>query len=142
MKQTELLKKLNLSTYVALDFETTGLDPDFDRVIEVAAIVFKNGKPKKTFSTLVNPEKNISPFITNITGISNAMVNTAPKESEIINELMKTIGDHPIVAHNIKFDLNFLTKLCVRHNYDLPKNTLYDTLQLARSVLFDHPALF
>lgn len=139
MKQTELLKKLNLSTYVALDFETTGLDPDFDRVIEVAAIVFKNGKPKKTFSTLVNPEKNISPFITNITGISNAMVNTAPKESEIINELMKTIGDHPIVAHNIKFDLNFLTKLCVRHNYDLPKNTLYDTLQLARSVLFDHP---
>ena len=45
MKQTELLKKLNLSTYVALDFETTGLDPDFDRVIEVAAIVFKNGKP-------------------------------------------------------------------------------------------------
>ena len=60
MKQTELLKKLNLSTYVALDFETTGLDSDFDRVIEVAAIVFKDGKPKKTFSTLVNPEKNIS----------------------------------------------------------------------------------
>ncbi|MBT3664953.1 3'-5' exonuclease, partial [bacterium] len=101
MKQTELLKKLNLSTYVALDFETTGLDSDFDRVIEVAAIVFKDGKPKKTFSTLVNPEKNISPFITNITGISNSMVNTAPKESEIINELMKTIGNHPIVAHNI-----------------------------------------
>ena len=43
MKQTELLKKLNLSTYVALDFETTGLDSDFDRVIEVAAIVFKDG---------------------------------------------------------------------------------------------------
>ena len=59
MKQTELLKKLNLSTYVALDFETTGLDSDFDRVMEVAAIVFKDGKPKKTFSTLVNPEKNI-----------------------------------------------------------------------------------
>ena len=52
MKQTELLKKLNLSTFVALDFETTGLDPDFDRVIEVAAILFKDGKPKKTFSTL------------------------------------------------------------------------------------------
>ena len=139
MKQAELLKKLNLSTYVALDFETTGLDSDFDRVIEVAAILFKDGKPKKTFSTLVNPEKNISPFITNITGISNSMVNTAPKEAEIINELMKIIGNHPIVAHNIKFDLNFLKKLCVRHNYDVPKNTLYDTLQLARSVLFDHP---
>ena len=47
MKQTELLKKLNLSAYVALDFETTGLDSDFDRIIEVAAILFKDGKPKK-----------------------------------------------------------------------------------------------
>ena len=139
MKNIELLKKLNLSTYVALDFETTGLDSDFDRVIEVAAILFKDGKPKKRFSTLVNPEKNISSFITNITGISNLMVKAAPKESEIINELMKIIGDHPIVAHNIKFDLSFLTKSCIRHNYDIPKNTLYDTLQLARAVLFDHP---
>ena len=86
MNRKTLLKELNLSTYVALDFETTGLDPNFDKVIEVAAILFKNGEPKKTFSTLINPQQNISPFITNITGISNSMVSDAPKEKDIIYE--------------------------------------------------------
>ena len=139
MNRKTLLKELNLSTYVALDFETTGLDPNYDKVIEVAAILFKNGEPKKTFSTLINPQQNISPFITNITGISNSMVSDAPKEKDIIDELMKILGDHPIVAHNIKFDWSFIKSLCERYNIDIPKNPLYDTLQLARSVLYDHP---
>ena len=139
MNKKTLLKELNLSTYVALDFETTGLDPNYDKVIEVAAILFKNGEPKKTFSTLINPQQNISPFITNITGISNSMVSDAPKEKDIIDELMNILGDHPIVAHNIKFDWSFIKSLCERYNIDIPKNPLYDTLQLARSVLYDHP---
>ena len=104
MNRKTLLKELNLSTFVALDFETTGLDPNYDKVIEVAAILFKNGEPKKTFSTLINPEQNISPFITNITGISNSMVSDAPKEKDIIGKLVKILGHHPVVAHNIKFD--------------------------------------
>ena len=139
MNRKTLLKELNLSTYVALDFETTGLDPNYDKVIEVAAILFKNGEPKKTFSTLINPQQNISPFITNITGISNSMVSDAPKEEDIIGKLIKILGHHPIVAHNIKFDWSFIKSLCERYNIDIPKNPLYDTLQLARSVLYDHP---
>ena len=85
MKKKTLLKELNLSSYVAIDFETTGLDPNHDRIIEVAAILFKDGEPKKTFSTFVNPGQNIPSFITSITGISNSMVSQSPKESEIIN---------------------------------------------------------
>ena len=64
MKKKRLLKELNLSSYVAIDFETTGLDPNHDKIIEVAAILFKDGEPKKTFSTLVNPGQNIPSFIT------------------------------------------------------------------------------
>ena len=139
MKKKRLLKELNLSSYVAIDFETTGLDPNHDKIIEVAAILFKDGEPKKTFSTLVNPGKNIPSFITGITGISNSMVSQSPKESEIINDLMKIIGSHPVVAHNVKFDWSFIESLCKRYNLDIPSNPLYDTLQLARSVLFDHP---
>ena len=122
-----------------MDFETTGLDPNHDRIIEVAAILFEDGEPKKTFSTLVNPGQNIPSFITSITGISNSMVSQSPKESEIINNLIKIIGSHPVVAHNVKFDWSFIESLCRRYNLDIPSNPLYDTLQLARSVLFDHP---
>ena len=119
MKKKRLLKELNLSSYVAIDFETTGLDPNHDKIIEVAAILFKDGEPKKTFSTLVNPGKNIPSFITGITGISNSMVSQSPKESEIINDLMKIIGSHPVVAHNVKFDWSFIESLCKRYNFCL-----------------------
>jgi len=139
MNKKEILSILNLSTYVALDFETTGLDPKQDRIIEFAAIRFVNGKPKKRYSTLINPGVHISPFITRITGISNQMVSTAPDEEDIIDDLFSIIGKYPLVAHNIRFDWNYLLELCKRYNKDIPENPLYDTLQLARAMLFDHP---
>ena len=139
MTRKELLSELKLSTYVALDFETTGLDPKVDKIIEVAAIRFVDGEPKKRFSTLVNPKAHISSFITKITGISNDMVVSAPKEEEIVDDFLRIIDRYPLVAHNIRFDWNFLVELCNRHNKDIPDNPQYDTLQLARCVLFDHP---
>ena len=139
MTRKELLSELKLSTYVALDFETTGLDPKVDRIIEVAAIRFVDGEPKKRFSTLVNPKTHISSFITKITGISNDMVLNAPKEDQIVDDFLRIIDKYPLVAHNIGFDWNFLVELCNRHNKDIPDNPQYDTLQLARCVLFDHP---
>ena len=139
MNKKELLNALNLSDYVAFDFETTGLDPKHDKIIEVAAIHYVNGKPKKTYSTLINPQIPISRFITDITGISNQMVSNAPKEDEIIEDLFKFIGSNPLVAHNIRFDWSYILALCKRYNIDIPNNPLYDTLQLARAMLFDHP---
>ena len=139
MDKNKLLKKLNLSTYIAIDFETTGLDPIKDKIIEVAVIKFIHGKPKEKFTTLINPNIQISPFITEITGINNTMVSNAPKEGDIIDELLEFIGDYPLVAHNIRFDWAFLIELCKRYNKDIPSSNLYDTLQLARCVLFEHP---
>ncbi len=139
MKKKELLQKLDLSCFVAFDFETTGLDHHNDRIIEVAAIKFINGEITERYVELVNPEINISPIITEITGISDSMVRSSPTEELIIDDLLSFIGDHPLVAHNIHFDQRFLSELCKRLGRDMVKNAQYDTLQLARSVYFDQP---
>ena len=139
MKKKDLLKKLNLSTFVAFDFETTGLDPFHDRIIEVAAIRFENGEIADRFSTLVNPQRKIPSKITDITGISNSMVSSSPKEELIIDDLLKFLDNKPLVAHNIKFDESFLKQLCERFGKPSIDIIAYDTLQLARSILFDQP---
>jgi len=139
LERKELLKKLDLSCFIALDFETTGLDHQSDRIIEVAAIKFIDGEITDRYVELVNPEMKIPPVITEITGISDSMVRSSPSEEVIIDDLLSFIGDHPLVAHNIHFDHRFLTQLCKRLGRDDVDNAQYDTLQLARSVLFEQP---
>ena len=139
MKRAELLKSLDLSSFIALDFETTGLSKFTDRIIEVAAIIFKDGKITDSFVTLVNPKIQISDTITNITGITNEMVSHAPTEQEIVEELYSFIGNYPLVAHNMKFDEGFLKELFNRYNLPEKSNKLYDTLHLARVTIFDQP---
>ena len=85
MIKKQLFKKLNLSSFIALDFETTGLSPHSDRIIEIAAIRYIDGKITDRFVTLVNPERHISNIITDLTGITNSMVATAPKEKDILD---------------------------------------------------------
>ncbi len=139
MKRIELLEKLDLSCFVAFDFETTGLDPYGDKIIEIAAIRFKDGVIADRFVHLLNPERNIPPLITEITGISDSMVRAAPTEEMIIDDLLDFIGDDPLVAHNIHFDEQFLSQLCKRLGRKEVNNLKYDTLQLSRSLLFEQP---
>ena len=98
MKKKQLLQKLDLSCFVAFDFETTGLDHHNDRIIEVAAIKFVDGEITERYVELVNPEMSISPIITEITGISDSMVRSSPTEELIIDDLLSFIGDHPLVC--------------------------------------------
>tara|TARA_B100000315_G_scaffold260090_1_gene319213 strand:- start:1019 stop:3844 length:2826 start_codon:yes stop_codon:yes gene_type:complete len=139
MNRAELLKLLDLSSFISIDFETTGLSRYTDRIIEVAAILFQDGKPADSFVTLINPKIQISDKITNITGITNDMVADAPTEQEIVKDFHKFIDNYPLVAHNIKFDDGFMKELFSR--FDLPEksNQLYDTLHLARVTIFDQP---
>ena len=130
---------MNLESFIALDFETTGLDSKNDRIIEVAAIKFKKGIIKDKFVQLINPEIKIPKFITKITGIKNNMVKAAPNEEMIIDDLLYFLGNDPIVGHNINFDVRFLNSLCNRLGRETNNNPKYDTLQLARCVLFDQP---
>ena len=139
MERKELLDVLNLSTFTAFDFETTGLDPNNDKIIEIAAIRFRHGEIVDRFVSLVNPEIDIPHIITEITGISNAMVFKSPKEAEIVDSFLNFLGDSPLVAHNIHFDEKFLTNLCLRHKKEENNFRKYDTLQLSRSLLFEQP---
>ncbi len=139
MDKKELLSVLNLSSFVSLDFETTGLDAEEDRIIEVAAIRFIDGKIKERFVTLINPQRHISTIITSLTGITNDMVKEMPIDKDIIKDLLSFIKNDPIVAHNIQFDIRFLNSLCIRNSFPEMKNLLYDTLQLSRTVCFDQP---
>ncbi len=139
MNQSELLRLVDLSTYIAFDFETTGLSPENDRIIEIAAIKFEGGEAVDRFVTLVNPERPIDSFITEITNISNGMVSDAPVEMNIIDDFLNFLEDIPLVAHNISFDISFLKRLCERYDKEYVERPLYDTLQLARTFLFFHP---
>ena len=139
MELKTLLKKLNLSTFIAFDFETTGLDQQNDRIIEIAAIRFVQGKSQDRFVKLVNPGRPISKFITDITGISNAMVSDAPSENDIVKDFLNFLGSDPLVAHNTPFDVGFLKELNKRSGIKWESPDLYDTLQLARTFIFDQP---
>ena len=139
MDRKDLLKILNLSRFTAFDFETTGLDPYNDRVIEIAAIRFEDGKITDRYVELINPERPISRMITEITGISNKMVQNAPIEENIIDDFLHFLGDDPLVAHNVHFDEQFLTVMCDRLGRVEGEHLKYDTLQLSRSLYFGQP---
>lgn len=96
------------TTYVAIDLETTGLDPTNDRIIEAAAITFRGNDILDEFSSLVNPHKDLPPYITRLTGITQEMVNGAPGMFNLRSRLRAVLGDHVLVGHNVEFDLGFL----------------------------------
>jgi len=96
-------------TVVVLDFETTGLSPDRgDRAIEIGAVRLEGGRIRDRFQCLMNPGRRISPFIEHYTGISNAMLQTAPPCEEAMAACRDFIGDFDMVAHNAAFDQRFL----------------------------------
>lgn len=96
------------STLVFIDVETTGLDPQRDAIIEVAAIVWRAGQIVDEYATLVNPNRPIPPAITHLTGITDAMVAEAPSPFSVRPQLRSRLSDHILVGHNIDFDLAFL----------------------------------
>ncbi len=111
---------------VALDLETTGLDPQKDAIIEIGAVRFVGNRIEDEFTMLINPGRHIPEFITGLTGISDDMVRQAPRILEVIDELRTFIRDSPILGHNIQFDLSFLRKFKV---FEL--NDVIDTYELA-----------
>lgn len=96
-------------TVVVLDFETTGLSPDHgDRAIEIGAVKIVDGIFVERFQKLMNPGFAISGFISQYTGITNAMLRNAAPCGEVMEEFHEFVGDHNLVAHNASFDRKFL----------------------------------
>lgn len=96
--------------YVALDLETTGLSPNFDKIIEIGAVKYVNGIEAARYETFVNPGVSISNMITEITGIDDSMVAKSPSIEETIHELLEFLGDSVLLGHNITFDYSFIAK--------------------------------
>jgi len=120
---------------VALDLETTGLDPVRDAIIEVGAVKFRESEVIGEFSTFVNPGRPVPRMITELTGIRDSDVATAPSVQYVLPRLVHFIGDFPIVGHNIRFDVNFLRQAATRSNTDAFHNPSLDTFELAGVLL-------
>mgnify|MGYP002632864911 CR=1 FL=1 len=100
---------LDAAEFIVVDVETTGSGSSSgDRVTEVAAVLVRGNTVSTVFDTLVNPMQPISEFVTRLTGISNAMVRTAPRFSDIAGELASQLAGRVFVAHNALFDWRFL----------------------------------
>jgi len=101
--------KRRADTVIVLDFETTGLSPNGgDRAIEIGAVRIEKGKIRERFQSLMNPGKRVTPFIENYTGITNAMLKTAPLCKTVMAEFADFVEDFDMVAHNASFDSRFL----------------------------------
>lgn len=118
------------NTLVALDIETTGLESQNDKIIEIGAVRFSGSEIQEEFNSLINPGKPIPPFISQLTGITDAMVRKAPPVEEVIDQLIDFVKDAPVVGHNVKFDLSFLKKQGA-----LKSNKTIDTYEMAAVIL-------
>jgi len=122
--------------YVALDLETTGLNPERDAIIEIGAVKFRGDQVLDTWSSLVNPQRPIPFKIQQLTGITSQEAAAAPSLFSLLKPLRRFVGRHPIVGHNIPFDLRFL-----RRQGLFQENQQVDTFELA-SILLPHAARY
>jgi DNA polymerase-3 subunit epsilon len=118
-----------------LDFETTGLSPAAgDRITEVAALRITGGRIVERFASLVNCHVRVPFFITQLTGITQAMVNAAPTASVVVPELLRFIGKDALSAHNASFDAKFLLAESSRLGMAPAHAQLICSLKLSRRV--------
>jgi len=122
--------------YVSLDLETTGLDPEREVIIEVAAVKFRGDQVLDSWSSLVRPDRPIPYKITRLTGIRQEEADEAASVSAVAGRLANFIKDHPLVGHSIAFDVGFLR----RRGLLLP-NRAVDTFELA-SILVPHASRY
>lgn len=123
-----------VNDYVALDLETTGLNPKRDRIIEVGAVRVRDGRVTESFQSFVNPGRVLNEMVCGLTGITEEMLRNAPDEGEIMTEILNFIGEDILVGHRILFDYSFLKRLAVNRKLVFERKGI-DTLKLARKFL-------
>ncbi|WP_221495747.1 DEDD exonuclease domain-containing protein [Nonomuraea muscovyensis] len=122
-------------TFVVFDLETTGGSPADHAITEIGAVKVRAGEVLGEFSTLVDPGGPIPPFISVLTGITDAMVVAAPRIEAVLPSFLEFIHGTTLVAHNAGFDTRFVKAACAAHGYPPPANPVVDTVDLARRVL-------
>lgn len=120
--------------FVCIDCESTGLDPEKDRIVEIAAARFTFDRLLQSFESLINPECEIPQISQDIHKISADMLEGKPKIAEVLPDLLKMIEGHVIVGHGIGFDISLIAAEAKRHQIptSIEKQKFIDTLRLAR----------
>jgi len=120
--------------YAVIDIETTGNGYKGQKITEISALIFDGKKIIDEFTSLVNPEQNIPSFITNLTGITNAMVRNAPKFFEIAKKVEEITKGCIFVAHNVNFDYNIIHAEFKSLGFDFKRKKLC-TVRLTRKII-------
>ena len=124
-------------TFVVVDLETTGGNRNDDMITEVGAVKVRGGECLGTFQTLVNPGRAIPPQISVLTGLTDALVASAPRIEAVLPSLLEFIGDAVFVGHNVSFDLGFVRAALERAGRPRWVGTVLDTVALARRLVRD-----
>ncbi len=130
------LQNASNKKYAVVDVETTGTSARYGKITEIAILVVDGHSIIDEFSTLLNPEQSIPPFITNLTGISDSMVKDAPKFYEVADQILALTRHAIFVGHNVKFDFGFVREEFQRLGYTYQRPRLC-TVQLSRKI-FPH----
>ena len=120
-----------LDGYVAIDLEMTGLAAKTDRILEIGAVKVVNHQVVDRFQTFINPHRTLSQVVTDLTGITQEMVQNGLEDVEGLKLLIDFTGDLPLVGHNIMFDYSFLKQCAANHKISYEKSAV-DTLKISR----------
>lgn len=118
-----------MDRYTALDVETTGLNPAWDRIIEIGAVRYEGGRAVSKFEEFIYPGIRLPEKIIQITNITDSMLKDARSEEEVMSDFISFIGDDVILGHNIMFDYSFLKTAAEKHGMKFDKKGI-DTLGL------------
>jgi DNA polymerase-3 subunit epsilon len=122
-------------TFVVVDLETTGGSPKDSAITEIGAVKVRGGEVLGEFQTLVDPGCEVPPYISVLTGITTAMVATAPRIGSVLPAFLEFAHGAVLVAHNAPFDLGFLRAACAQNGIAWPAAAAVDTAVLARRLL-------
>lgn len=123
---------LKSATYIVFDIETTGLSVTQNKIIEIAAVKMVEGKEVDRYATFVNPHVRIPYNIQQLTNINDDMVRDAPDVEPVLKKFVEFVGDAILVAHNARFDIDFVNAKLKELGLPPLNNPVLDTLELAR----------
>lgn len=121
------------SDYVVIDIETSGLDPQKDEIIELSALKIEKNTISERFYSLVKPTKILTKDVEYLTGITNDELTEKRPINDILPNFLNIVGDRPLVAHNIDFDIKFLNAALNKAGKQPLENETIDTLKLVKN---------
>lgn len=125
------------AVFTAFDTETSSITPSTGRIIEIGAVRFTKNKIISSWNMIFNPHQTLSPFIVNLTHISQQMVDESDVIDLHLKDFIEFTENSIIVAHNAQFDMNFLNSECEKCSLPPVKNKVADTLKLSRLLFSD-----